>query len=963
MCRFKGVHDKEYEKVESALQRIIAAGNQDIHPGNAPAPISKLVPGSTPSGTIPESRLRKLVLSLTFPHNRYLFVEKAHPKTCRWLLSIPEYVSWVKSSISCPDNFLWIKGNPGSGKSTIMKFAFSQAKQIATNPIAIRFFFNARGEPLERSTLGCYRSILFQLLQTAPELQPILASLVEAPEESVPELQWNINILKEIFSSALKEVRGRPILCYIDALDECDRDEIRNMISFFLDTEEEAAAAGVHSRVCLSSRHYPHVPIRKGVSFDLERQDQHDQDIATYIDSELCIGDGDIATEVKQRVLDKASGIFLWVKLVVDILNKEYDDGKVLSLRTRLDAIPGDLYELFKDILTRDCENLEALWMCIQWVLFAKKPLNREGLYFAILSGTDPARLSPWDRKEITASDMGRYILSCSKGLVLITPKLFTVQFIHESVRDFLIKENGLGRLWPQFLNNFTGRSHAKLRECCEACLSSVRGFDQVDTSNSEPIHPDSSSRLQRLYPFLKYAVDNVFYHAELAQALKEPQNAFLQSFDFGRWVVLSNSLQRFEVRYYSREASMLYVLSEQDAHHLVSIHPQLDSTFDKPYSGRYGFPLYAAFTNNNIRTVRVLLSAMMGPGLCECGIATPSINDYTGPEPSPSTDLYPYETFWLNTLPGGGLRSHAGPSLDRMLELGDSALLHALLRQNYIRKLLESREFDIHPVLNKAIRCKSQDLFLLFLAHDYVPRDPRVRNSFLAAYAAARGFEAIIRIMLDPDNSEITNLHPLSPDASVLWSYVESPVDWNGETALARAAGVGNLAIVKLLLDSGRVNPNGAPCNGKHEIPLSEALRNGHADVAELLLRTNGIDPDPRGWSQPPPLHLAIVADNGMPDEARMGITELLLASGRVDPFSVESAFGTERLTPLLGLALHGWISLVELALKTYLDSPSFEQATRALVNYMRRLSEGYQEHPNGVFFAPARIEPSNRD
>lgn len=71
------------------------------------------------------------------------------------------------------------------------------------------------------------------------------------------------------------------------------------------------------------------------------------------------------------------------------ILNRESDRGKVHTLRQKLEEIPGDLHELFRDILTRDSHDKEELVPCIQWVLFAKQPLSPEQLYHAIHAGTN----------------------------------------------------------------------------------------------------------------------------------------------------------------------------------------------------------------------------------------------------------------------------------------------------------------------------------------------------------------------------------------------------------------------------------------------------------------------------------------------------------------------------------------------------------------------------------------------
>jgi len=56
----------------------------------------------------------------------------------------------------------------------------------------------------------------------------------------------------------------------------------------------------------------------------------------------------------------------MWVILVSGILNKEYDRGRMYTLRRRLREIPSDLYELFRDILTRDSHNRDELVLYVQ---------------------------------------------------------------------------------------------------------------------------------------------------------------------------------------------------------------------------------------------------------------------------------------------------------------------------------------------------------------------------------------------------------------------------------------------------------------------------------------------------------------------------------------------------------------------------------------------------------------------
>ncbi|KAJ9151988.1 purine and uridine phosphorylase [Pleurostoma richardsiae] len=275
-----------------------------------------------------------------------------------------------------------------------MKFALDHAKSMMGKTLILHFFFNARGSELEKSTLGLYRSLLYQLLQLVPEIQHVLDSIPESYAGSGSDV-WALNFVKDLFEAAIKRLDNRSLVCYIDALDECDEDEIRDMVSFLQDLCDRAMSEHLKLRICLSSRHYPYISIDRGLSIVLEKEEHHDDDIANYIASELRIGNGEYVRAVRRDIQEKSSGIFMWVVLVVRILNKEYDRGFVPALRKRLEEIPRGLHELFENILTRDSDNLEHMWLCIQWVLFARRPFAVDELYFAILAGIPGSNLGP----------------------------------------------------------------------------------------------------------------------------------------------------------------------------------------------------------------------------------------------------------------------------------------------------------------------------------------------------------------------------------------------------------------------------------------------------------------------------------------------------------------------------------------------------------------------------------------
>src|SRR5947199_3628427 len=85
---------------------------------------------------------------------RLLNMKKAHDRTCNWLFGQLEYKQWLDRDLACEHHgFLWIKGKPGAGKSTMMKHALLKSKKLLAGAAIVSFFFNARGSVLEKSTL------------------------------------------------------------------------------------------------------------------------------------------------------------------------------------------------------------------------------------------------------------------------------------------------------------------------------------------------------------------------------------------------------------------------------------------------------------------------------------------------------------------------------------------------------------------------------------------------------------------------------------------------------------------------------------------------------------------------------------------------------------------------------------------------------------------------------------------
>jgi hypothetical protein len=779
-----------------------------------PVPIHSQEPSQIP---LNDGERQSLLESLRFEQieARQMTIKTAHAKTCRWLLKSEQYLSWLDTTkVGRHHGFLWIKGKAGSGKSTLMKFALANARKTMKDHILLSFFFNARGEDIEKSTVGTYRSLLLQLLERLPALQSVFDSLCPSTSSFSAAHQWNVESLKTLLEQAIRTLGSSPVVCLIDALDECEEEQVRDMIQFFEHVGDLAVSNGIRFQVCLSSRHYPHITIRNGLELVLEGQEGHSQDITNYIESELKIGKSKVAQQIRAELHEKASGIFMWVVLVVSILNKESDRGQVHALRRKLREIPGDLHELFRDILTRDTHNKDGLVLCIQWILFAKQPLSPEQLYHAILSGVDLEAVAEWDPEEITKDVVKRFILDSSKGLAEATAsKEQRVQFIHESVRDFLLKENGLGKIWPEFGNNFQGQSHERLKQCCFNYIS-IDVATPLRIPNTLPkASLQEATSLRKLatqtFPFLEYAARNVLYHADAAESGGISQADFLSSFPLSRWVKFDNLLEKHEVRRHTERVSLLYLLAELNAANLIRVHPSISSCLDVE-NERYGCAFFAANAIGNQEAMQACINGLR-----------------TG-----------------QSVAGRGRR---GPEDNSREERVEGSLGRNFKYSNKVGILIYAVEIGSATLLSYLIGLGTLDL------------DSKDAKGRTPLYVAAEKRASVLTRMLLDKGADVNAQGGLygnalqaaleKGDKEMATLLLDKGADINAQgglygNALQAASQKGDKEMATLLLDKGAdVNAQG----GGYGNALQAALEKGHKEVATLLL-DKGADVNAQG-------------------------------------------------------------------------------------------------------------------
>ncbi|KAK6063309.1 PFS domain-containing protein [Seiridium cupressi] len=547
-----------------------------------------------------------------------------------------------------------------------------------------------------------------------------------------------------------------------------------------------------------------------------------------FIDSELRIVQSEHVDDIKEQIVAKASGVFLWVALVAPILNKAYDRGKTRELVKKLNELPPRLGDLFRDIPLRDSRNREALLLCLQWVLFAKAPMELEVLYFAI--GEDAGDNDFfWNHEELSTEDLRLHLLDTSKGLIEETKsKSPTMQFIHESVRDFLLKQNGLKQLWPNLGDNYEAESHGSL---AKRCLQHVNTniARRLQFPNPLPETPSESEKLQddiRLaFPFMEYAIMGILHHSNAAQALGISQLEFIQQFPLGAWMACYNAIVKHRNRRHPSDTSLLYIPAEHDLASLVLIHPDR-LQHHQIQGGRYRYPLLAALACGSRQVSQDLgLQVFLDQEILIT--KDPEYEAYFN-------SLKPNRSFRIRatTLLAGVLAFDCPPACEALFVLGagshkidgpEQSVLTQVKGPNvaeaFIRHGVDpnKKNADRNPIV-LGPQLKGGNIYKTLLQYGLERTATDAAGRTLFSYAAEDRNASCFEDMPGDFDFKVMNI-----------------LDIQGLTPIAYAAKAGSFAVLKLLCGMEDINLDLADHEGR--TPLSHAAEN-YDDLTRLLLQ-----------------------------------------------------------------------------------------------------------------------------
>jgi hypothetical protein len=421
-------------------------------------------------------------------NDRFDDIVAAHERTFQWALqehdsttqSWPNLYNWLQRE----SGLYWISGKAGSGKSTLMKYLHkdkllqASLKEWAGDSqlIVVHFYFWNAGSDLQKSQEGLFRGLLPQVLNQEPSLGPELfqeqfrlgRKWAASPRPlTFHQIRRAFNRLTTRRDSSIK------IALLLDGLDEFDASDLTmtELSEMFI-----TITRSLNIKALVLSR--PLAPFEYSFAHHpkLRLHDLTYEDIRTYVNDRLATHprmvrltqEDDAGTKALiSEIVTCASGVFLWVKLVVrSLLEGLQNYDKLRDLQRRLRELPRDLEDLFRHMLRNipteyKLDSSRILQMFRSYEGYNDGTLHTVALAFAEL---DEMQVLAAKIEILTARDIQRYeeevagrLRSRCVGLLEVHPRIrepgdpvhpfsvsdatMHVDYLHKSVADFFLQE------------------------------------------------------------------------------------------------------------------------------------------------------------------------------------------------------------------------------------------------------------------------------------------------------------------------------------------------------------------------------------------------------------------------------------------------------------------------------------------------------------------------------------------
>ncbi|RYP27024.1 hypothetical protein DL768_011361 [Monosporascus sp. mg162] len=358
-----------------------------------------------------------------------------------WILEDSQLKDWQDNKDT---RLLWIKGDPGKGKTMLMIGLVNGMTDRLRPHESCVFFFCQNTEPHLNNGVSVLRGLIWKLLSENRTLSRYIPAEYRfaAKDKRKALFESNSNrffILKTMLSAMLKDAGFEAIYLLVDALDECDKDSDR-LVEWIADdaADPQSKAKWLVSgrpNQMLTETFRPDGQLQK---LSLELNHKHvSQAVSLFIKRKVEAlakkkqYDEVLRTRVEHKLVEKAESTFLWVALVCQRL------AKIPRLETlvELNKFPSKLQPLYDRMMqlveNQEGSSRELCKQILRAVTIAYSPLTLDEI--VPIAGLH----------ERSIEDICELVSLCGSYIILQEK---TIRFVHQSAKDYL---NGVAEFFP----------------------------------------------------------------------------------------------------------------------------------------------------------------------------------------------------------------------------------------------------------------------------------------------------------------------------------------------------------------------------------------------------------------------------------------------------------------------------------------------------------------------------------
>jgi hypothetical protein len=398
-----------------------------------------------------------------------------------WILENSDFQQWRNYQQS---RLLWIKGDPGKGKTMLLCGIVNELKKSIAKTEFLSYFFCQATDSRINNATSVLRGLVYMLVDQQP---PLVSHIRKKYDHAGKTLFKDVNAwvaLSEIFTNILQDPSLNSTFLIIDALDECVAG-LPKLLDFIV----QKSSVFPQVKWIVSSRNWPSIEkdlntATQKVRLCLELNEKSvSAAVTTYVQFKVDqLADrnkyNNDTRGIVQRYLSlNANGTFLWVALVC----QELANIPGWKAQKKLTAFPPGLDSLYRRMMDQICnsDDAELCKSILAVVSVVYRPITLEELA-SFVDMPDGV----FDNYESLAEIIGL----CGSFLTL---RECTISFVHQSAKDYLV-EHASAEIFPAGRTEEQQRIVSRSIEAMDNALQrDVYGLWHPGCSINEVKHPD----------------------------------------------------------------------------------------------------------------------------------------------------------------------------------------------------------------------------------------------------------------------------------------------------------------------------------------------------------------------------------------------------------------------------------------------------------------------------------------